>query len=312
MILALWLLATGAPAREVRLVMGTTAEVWAEGLAEPAAALDQAFAALGLVDNQMSLWKQSDLTRLNRAGHARVPPELAAVLRHALDVAAASGGAFDASVEPLVRAAGGLGGKAQRLTPAARKRLLARVGSAHVHLAPDDQVRLDPGTALDFGGIAKGFAVDLAVAALRRAGASAGFVDLGGSSLGLFGEPMRLDVRNPEEPGGRAWVRFRISEGHVATSGGDQKPGHILDPRTGLPAKRVLSATVVARSGIEADALATAVFVLGADEGLALLARRGAEGIVLLRAGQRRLARITPGLAEAHDLETEQGVMLWP
>jgi len=304
-------LTLAAPAREMRVVMGTTAEVWVKGLADAGPALDAAFACLGRVDDSMSLWKESELTRLNRSGQATISADLLAVLRHALDVAAASGGAFDPTVEPLVRASGGLGGKARRLGGEERRQLLARVGVARVHLdAASGSVRLEPGTALDFGGIAKGYAVDLALAALQSAGAGAGLVDLGTSSIGVFGEPLDIEVRNPDSPGGAPWATFHVRDAHVSTSGGDQKPGHIIDPHTGVPAEGVLSATVVAHTGIEADALSTAVYVLGADAGLALVKRRGAAGVVALREHGRGLVRATPGFSEAYGLEAGPGVRI--
>jgi thiamine biosynthesis lipoprotein len=265
------------------------------------------------VDDRMSLWKPSELTTLNQAGRARVSPDLAAVLWQALDVSHASGGAFDPTVEPLVRAAGHLGGRPRRLGLCERARLLARVGTAHVHLDPATrEVRLDPGTRLDFGGIAKGYAVDLALTALRGSGAAGGLVDLGGSSLGVFGAPATIAVRDPDDPARPPWATFELDDAAMASSGGDQRPGHILDPRTGLPARRVLAATVVARSAMEADALSTAVYVLGADEGLALLSRRGAGGLVLLRQGDRAVIRASPGFAGTHALRAAPGVTVEP
>jgi thiamine biosynthesis lipoprotein len=229
------------------------------------------------------------------------------VIDHALEVAAASEGAFDPTVEPLVRAAGGFGGPKRGLTTAERKRLLAMVGARHVHLdRTNGSVRLDPGTALDLGGIAKGFAVDLALRALRGAGATSGLVDLGQSSISVFGQALTLEVRNPERPDGPAWARFSLSEGHVSTSGRDQKK--VLDPRTGQPAHRVLSATVIAASAMEADALSTAVFVLGVDRGLALLERRHAAGFVLWRRRGRAVVETTAGLRSRYALEPAPGI----
>jgi thiamine biosynthesis lipoprotein len=301
------------PAREVRLVMGAMAEVRVLGAAEPAPALAAAFAALQRVDDRMSLWKPSELTTLNQAGRARVSADLSAVLRHALDVAYASGGAFDPTVEPLVRAAGHLGGRPRRLGRCERARLLARVGTAHVHLdTATREVRLDSGTRLDFGGIAKGYAVDQALDALRAAGAAGGMVDLGGSSLGAFGMPTTISVRDPDDPSLPPWATFELEDAALASSGGDQRPGHIFDPRTGLPAGKVLAATVVARTAMEADALSTAVYVLGAELGLDLLSRRGAAGLVLARDGDRPVLRATPGFALAHALRVAPGVSVQP
>lgn len=301
------------PAREVRLVMGATAEVQVLGAADPSSALGAAFAALQRVDDRMSLWKPSELTTLNQAGQARVSTDLAEVLLHALDVAYASGGAFDPTVEPLVRAAGHLGGRPRRLGACERARLLARVGTVHVHLDPATrEVRLDPGTRLDFGGIAKGYAVDLALRALRTAGAAGGVVDLGGSSLGVFGMPATVLVRDPDDPALPPWATFELEDAALASSGGDQRPGHILDPRTGLPVRKVLAATVVARTAMEADALSTAVYVLGADLGLDLLSRRGAAGLVLTREGDRPVLRASPGFAAGRALRVAPGVSVQP
>lgn len=294
--------------------MGTSAEVRVAGLPDPGPALDLAFAALQGVDDSMSLWKPSELTALNASGRAQASPGLFETLRIALEVARDSGGAFDPTVEPLVRASGGLGGPRRRLGPAERRALLARVGFARVSLDPATRlVQLEPGTQLDLGGIAKGYAVDLALAALRLAGASAGLVDLGRSSQGAFGLELRADAADPERPEAPAWATFDVGAAALSSSGGDQRPGHILDPRSGRPASRVLAATVLATTGVEADALSTAVFVLGEAEGLALLQRRGAEGLVLSRdaRGRRRL-RATPGFAAKHALTARRDVELAP
>src|SRR5262245_41910843 len=89
-------------AREARLVMGTLAEVVVEGVPETNAALDAAFAALDDVDHRMSLWKPSELSALNARGAGELSPPLFAVLDRSLEIARASHGAFDPTVEPLV------------------------------------------------------------------------------------------------------------------------------------------------------------------------------------------------------------------
>jgi thiamine biosynthesis lipoprotein len=298
-----------APAREVRLVMGTLAEIRLSGPVDPSPALDAAFAELDLVDQQMSLWKDSELRRLNQRGRARCSPALLAVLRHALEVAADSGGAFDPTVEPLVRLAGHLGDAPRRPRPGERESLRSRVCWKRVRLdARRGLVSLAGGARLDLGGIAKGYAVDRALMALEAAGAKEALVDLGGSSIAGFGAEITLDVRNPDGAALPPWGSFVLTQGAVGTSGADQRPGHIFDPRTGLPAARATGATVVASNAMEADALSTALYVLGADEGLALLERRGAAGFVLLRENGRPLIRTTPGFAAAFRLVPAPGV----
>src|SRR6266581_2203883 len=136
-LLAVFLLAPESPGlREMRVVMGTTADVRVVGAADPTAALDGAFAALDEVNRTMSLWKESELAALNRAGGGRVSDGLFFVLEDALAIAALSGGAFDPTVEPLVRATGGLGGPHRRLSAPERTRLLARVGFRRVRRDP--------------------------------------------------------------------------------------------------------------------------------------------------------------------------------
>jgi thiamine biosynthesis lipoprotein len=299
------------PVREVRVLMGSTAEVAAEGLPDPSA-VDGAFAAMGRVDRLMSLWKESELRALNRDGSGRLSPDTLAVLSHALAVAAASDGAFDPTVEPLVRARGGYGGRAREVPARERESLLKCIGFGRVTIDEDGRVRLPEGGGLDLDGIAKGYACDLAMEFLRRAGARSAVVDLGSSSTAVFGAPVELAVRNPETRGGAPWARFVVEEGAVATSGSDQRGGHILDPRTGLPASRLLSATVVAQTGVEADALSTAIFVLGARKGLALAERRGAAALVLYRRSGRRVVETTSGFGRRFHLEAAEGVKVTP
>ncbi|HET7292425.1 MAG TPA: FAD:protein FMN transferase [Vicinamibacteria bacterium] len=295
LLLGLACVAAGAePAREMRVLMGTTAEVQVWGAAAPAAALDAAFSELVAVDDAMSIWKETPLVRLNREGALDAPPGLLVVLRTALDIAHATDGAFDPTVGALAGAR----------TDAERARQLTRVGYSRVCIE-GPRVWLEPGTALDLGGIAKGYAADQALAALRSGGARAGLVNLGTSSLGVFGTPLVVEVPGAGAPLGS----FRVEEAAVSSSGGSEKPGHVLDPRTGRPAEGVVLATVVAATGIEADALSTALYVRGA-EGLALLPARGAEGFVLVRDSDGLVMRTTPGFAERHALALAPGVSL--
>jgi thiamine biosynthesis lipoprotein len=289
--------------REVRVIMGTTAEIAAEGVADPRA-LDDAFAAVWRVDALMSLWKETELTALNRDGEGHLSADTLTVVRHALEVAKASGGAFDPTVEPLVRARGGYGGPPRQPSADETRQLLRRVGFDQVTIDQEGCVRLNRGGGIDLGGIAKGYAADLALAALRKVGARAGLVDLGGSSIGTFGAELTMAVRNPEDPNGEPVATFVLDDGAVATSGFDQRGEHVLDPRTGEPARAVLGTTIVASTGIEADALSTAVFVLGAPAGLALAGGRGAAALVLVRESGRAVLHTTPGFAERFRLRT--------
>lgn len=274
--------------------MGTTAEVQAWGALDPDAALDAAYRELQGVDDAMSLWKETLLVRLNREGSLDAPAPLLAVLRASLDIAASTDGAFDPTVGPLVRAR----------SAEERARLLPFVGYRRVTL-DGARVRLPRGGALDLGGIAKGYAADRALEALKRSGASAGLVDLGTSSLGVFGTSLEVEVPGRNGPLGS----FRVEDGAVSTSGGAERPGHIVDPRTGEPARGVVLATVVAPTGIEADALSTALYVRGV-EGLSMLARRGAEAFVIVEDAGTMVIWTTHAFAARHALTVGPGVTL--
>jgi FAD:protein FMN transferase len=135
---------------------------------------------------------------------------------------------------------------------------------------------------LDLGAVAKGLAVD---AAARELQAFRNFaIDAGGDlyfgGCNHRGEPWRAGVRHPQR---RAELidRFSISDRAVCTSGSYERGPHILDPRSSETAQAVASTTVVAPSAMLADALATAAFVLGPQQGIALLVRMGVEGLIV-------------------------------
>jgi FAD:protein FMN transferase len=150
---------------------------------------------------------------------------------------------------------------------------------------------------LDLGAVAKGLAVDAAARELEPYTNFA--IDAGGD---LFlggcnheGEPWSVGIRHPRIPG-ELIDRLRVSNQAVCTSGDYERGEHILDPRANVAAGAVASATVVAPGAMLADALATAAFVLGPEEGIHLLERMGVEGL-LVTADLQRFE--TPGLCHA-------------
>ena len=220
---------------------------------------------------------ESELARLNRTAAEKpfvCSDDLWFLLTSARDYTKKTGGAFDVSVSPLLEL-WGFYRKEGRLPPeSALVSALERTGM--------DKVRFDekeksvfftvPGMALNLGGIAKGYALDRALAALRKKHPEikAGFLDLGGNVLS-FGSTFQAAVRDPFSPG-KICAQFPMEGTHaVATSGAyerfvtidGRRYGHILDPRTGKPAESCFSATVVASTGLESDVLSTAFFVAG-------------------------------------------------
>ena len=283
-------------AEQVRYVMGTPATVtaWAPGQAEADGAVEAAYHVFSRVDSLMSTWRDdSVLSRLNAAGAGNwvtVGSEVCEVLLEAKAVAGASGGAFDPTVLPLVRLWGFRDGAVAVPDTASLTTVMESVG--HRWLEVDLQggrARLNrAGMAVDLGGIAKGYALDQAAAAMRKAGAEGGMLDLGGNLLAFGqGPAATAGIVDPEDPSlvvatvplvdvsaatSGQYERFLTSEG--------RKYGHILDPRTGHPVPGDLSVTVLAAEAQLADALATAGVVLGLEAGLALIEDiPGAEGV---------------------------------
>jgi thiamine biosynthesis lipoprotein len=233
-----------------------------------------AFARIAELDAALSDWKpDSELNRLCDAADGEPRPasdDLVGVLRAARRFSALSDGAFDATAGPLVR----LWREARRSAAMPDSETLARaralVGYRRCRVdAVRRTVALEPGTRLDLGGIAKGYACDRALEAISREGVGSALVAIAGD-VAVSGPP-------PGQPGwkvstpapGLPVVVLRDSA--VSTSGdteqyvelGGVRYSHIVDPRTGLGCTERWQATVVARRGVTADALATALCVLG-------------------------------------------------
>ena len=246
---------------------------------------------LDTVVAQMSTWEPgADISRYNRAAphswHA-LPEAFAQVMRCALAVAAQSHGAFDPTVGPLV-AAWGFGADAgpQRTPDQAQLAAIAATCGWHKLHLRDDAHLLQPGQLqLDLSAIAKGFGVDRVSQWLRGQGITAALVEVGGELHGYGRKPddsaWRVLVESaPEEDADADWPPrvLALDDLAVATSGDrwhhyeidGHSYSHTIDPRTGAPVTRAAAAvTVVAPSAMLADAWATALTVMGAQEGLA-------------------------------------------
>lgn len=286
-------------------VMGTLLEVTVVGpdSASSEAAARAAYREVVLVDSLMSLYRpESELTRLNaRAGWGpmAVSQPLWSVISAALDWGRRSGGAFDITVGPLVRLWGFLDGGGPLPDSSEVEALLPLVGSERVELEAEGRRVCLPGSGMiiDLGGIAKGYAVDRAVGALQARGVRAGLINLGGN-IGVVGVPpgegaWSVGITHPREEAGLLGT-VRLTRGAIATSGDYERffvadgvrYSHILDPRTGWPVSERVSVTVWAPTGLAADALSTALFVLGGEEGEALLREEGGEAVWVWSVGE--------------------------
>ncbi len=261
-------------------VMGTVArgEIYVWDRTEHLSPAHLVQATFDSVDVRLSSWRDdSEVGRFNAAPAGTtftVSKWLSACLRVSEELREISGGAFDPSAGPLMELWGFRRREGRLPAQVELDSALALLGG-YVHDPFRRTVaKTREGTRLDLGGIAKGFAVDRAVANLIEFGISSAMLDLGGNvfALGLpeDRDAWRVGVRDPLDPGA-VLATFTMVNRAAATSGayerfveiGDRRYGHIMNPTTGRPAEGLLSATAVCRSAILADGLSTTLFVLG-------------------------------------------------
>lgn len=280
-----------------RVVMGTFARVVAVAANSTKAhsSIQAAFAEIQKVDELMSDYKgDSEISQINRDGFKRpieVSESTYQVLQKSIEFSKLTGGAFDITVGPLVD----LLRSAEKNGAAPSKNQIARakikVGFEKLQLDGDNRtVKFSvEGMRLDLGGIAKGYAIDKAVEAMQKCGASGGMVDIGGD-IRCFGTPPKgrdhwlVGVQDPnvadDDIGtGQLLLTLKLTNAAVATSGGyrrfvlidGKKYSHIIDANRGSSARELASVTIISKDAISADALATAVSVIGSEKGLALI-----------------------------------------
>ena len=292
--------------------MGTVVDitVWTSDNVSAKLASQAAFDEFERIDLLMTTWVDtSAVSVLNAAaGGAAVPvgPEIFALLELGQSVAQLSSGAFDLTVgayRGLWKFDEDLDGSLpDDKDVVARKRLTGWRGLVLDRKAKAARLK-KKGMAITLGGIAKGYAVDRAAAILRERGLSSFIVQAGGDlyvSGSKDGERWRVGIRDPR---GSREATFAITEVEDATfsTSGDYERGfvkdgvryhHILDPRTGRPATKSRSVTVMAKRAVVADAWSTALFVLGPDKGLPLVDKNPAlEAVFVDDKNQLRTSR---------------------
>lgn len=272
------------------ILMDTIVEstVFAEDPGLGTEALDLAYQEMHRLEGLLSRHRAtSEVARINLAagaGPVPVSPETLLLIDQAREFGELTDGAFDITVAPLLKLwrfaeGGGQVPPEESLRAAAAlvdfRRVVADRGAGTVYLPVS-------GTEIDLGGIAKGYVVDRAVSVLRTNGITSASVDAGGDIRVIGGKPdgspWRIGVRHPRERE-RIIAVLELRDSAVVTSGDYERYflldgtryHHILDPDTGRPAAGLASVTVVAADATTADALSTAVFVMGRERGLALI-----------------------------------------
>jgi thiamine biosynthesis lipoprotein len=245
--------------------------------------LDEALDEVDRIDRLMSHYQaDSALSRLNRdaaRGPVRVDAELFDLIAEAMRYQRESGGAFDITVGPLMKAWGFFRDAGRVPTADELAAARGRVGGARLVLnAAEKTIAFDrSGVELDLGGIAKGYAVDRVVDVLRRRHIAAALISAGGSTIyGLGAPPGReawdVEIQDPIDSRKTA-LTVHLKDRALSVSGSSEKSfvdggvtfSHIMDPRSGRPMPGIRSVAVLANSGTAGDALDNAFFVLGPE-----------------------------------------------
>lgn len=279
-----------------RDIMGTrvTAELWHEDIALTADCGERVFAEMRRIDALMSSYKaDSELSRINAKAASEtveISTEMAALIKKSLYFSKLSNGVFDityASIGHRYDYRKGL-----RPNQDTVEKILPSVDYRHIELK-DRRVRfLHDNVKIDLGGIAKGYAVDRAVAIVRQCGIETALISAGGDSRILGdrrGRAWMIGIKHPRAEESIA-LRVPLSDSAISTSGDyerffiddGERVHHIINPRTGKSAQSSWSATVTGPDTMATDALSTTIFIMGAVDGIALIERlEGIDAIII-------------------------------
>jgi len=301
-----------------RLLMGTVVEVEANhpDLSIARNAIEASLRRMVDVDCLMSTFRlDSEISLVNRSAAAlpvTVGEETFGVLTEAKRIGLMSSGALDVTIHPLMQLWRRTTQRGQLPSSREIDATLELVTHSGLSVDPNNRcVQLQrPGMGIDLGGIAKGYAVDVAAETFEQCGVYSGLVDAGGDlrvvGRNRDGGIWRIGLRHPLAPS-RLLLSVLVEDEAAATSGnyfryftvGGRQYGHLLHPRTGTPADRALSATIIARSAMRADGLATAAMIHGTGAMAFIQRVSGVEGIVVrpvARHPGKVSVQITPGL----------------
>ena len=286
--------------QEMRMLLGSFAHltVISPDADRARAAINAAFDHMAALENVFSRFRShSQLSILNASGTLSDPhPALKEVLTKAITYSDLTGGAFDVTVESVLRCyreAAQAGGLPDAEMIAAAQQLV----DCHQIVIDDRAIRLTkPGITVTLDGIAKGYIIDAGAGMLREHGFGHVMVELGGD-LQTYGNadsrPWQVSIDQPDRASGDSQLIAQLVNAAMATSGDylytftpDRRLHHILDPHSGVSPDELSSASVIAPTACDADALATSLMVMGTDTGLALIERLpDVEALVISKQG---------------------------
>jgi thiamine biosynthesis lipoprotein len=296
--------------RKSSLIMDTSVTITAvsdsRGKAEDA--IDHAFDEIRRIEKLLSFWSgESEIAAINvNAGQKSV--EVSAmtldIIEKSIHISDKTGGAFDATIGPVIR----LWDFKTKTRPDRDtvKKTLGLINYRLMEINREESTAFlrGQGMSFDTGGIAKGFAADAAVEALKHKGIEAALVSIAGD-IKAYGlkpgkngamTPWRVGIRDPRPEGGKELIAtIDLTDEAVSTSGDYERffmedgvrYHHLLDPGTGYPAVGCSSVTVIAKDAVYTDGFSTGIFVLGPKKGLKALEMAGIDGIIISSDGRR-------------------------
>ncbi|MBN2510003.1 MAG: FAD:protein FMN transferase [Spirochaetales bacterium] len=300
-------------------VLGTVCTVSAYGADEKL--YDTVFAALKDIEERMKVDGDRSEIRLVNLSAGRHSVEVSAdtlqVVQTALQFSSLAPGSFDITIGPLVEL-WGIGKKEQPVVPG-REDIEARTSLIDYSLVEIDGKRIflpKEGMGIDLGGIAKGYAADVARDLLSEAGVGSALLDFGGNILTIGtkpdGSPWKIGIQDPSLQRGRYVGVLSLIDRTAVTSGPYERffiqdgtrYHHILDPGTGYPAETdIQSATIVTGESIRGDALSTMIFILGLKKGLEVIeSLEDTEAVIITKDKE---VYITPELEQIFTLADE-------
>lgn len=275
-------------------------------------AINGAFEEIRRLEEMINFWSaHSEISEINRkagVSPVRVSSQTMDIIEKATFVSEKTRGAFDPTIGPLVR----LWDFRKKVIPDNRT-ILERTRLVDYRAVIIDKQKgtaflKKRGMSFDTGGVAKGYAADLAVSVLKERGIRAGIVSVAGDIRAFGtkpdGKPWRVGIRNPRPLNSSdkdILATVELMDMAISTSGdyerffiqNGKRYHHIIDPKTGYPAMQCQSVTVIARQGVFTDGFSTGVFVLGPKKGLRLLKDLGFDGIIIDSEGK---VHMTEGL----------------
>jgi thiamine biosynthesis lipoprotein len=249
-------------------------------------------------DMSLSLYRDSSvLSKINRNETVTPDAFFTEAFKQSMDLSKLTGGAFDITVGPLVKAWGFGPDEHRNFSESKRDSLLALIGMDKVKIENGIVIKSDPRVSLDFNAIAQGYSVDVVCDYFNQLKIKSYLVEIGGEVRvkgTKDGNQWRIGIDRPEDnnnrPGDQLQAIIKMSDKSLATSGNYRKfyvengikYSHTIDPRTGYPAKnQLLSATILADECSYADGFATACMVIGKESSIELIQKNNLEGYLI-------------------------------